>query len=355
MIPYYRDAVPAAMGVSYDTLHQVCRELDKAYKNFYRLLKDKKATGIQTKKDVGHPKFKGFRDPRAFAFEKYAKGIKIDGRRVRIYGVGRVAVRWHRPLGGSPRSVHLKEEAGKWFICFACALPDPVPLEPVGTVIGLDMGISALITTDTGIKVEHPHFYRDAQKQLRIVQRKAARQYERAKQQTVDALKAQGKLRPDADWKKVKVRVKPSNNWKRTQRQIRLLHWHIANQRKTFLATMAYQLVSAHDLIAMEDLKVSNMVRNKHLSKSILDAGWGFFREAVQVKADDAGRKVVIVNPAYTSKTCSQCGHLFEDMTLATRWIDCPQCGLSMDRDQNAAVNILNRGLNDTNSLRVAK
>jgi putative transposase len=118
---------------------------------------------------------------------------------------------------------------------------------------------------------------------------------------------------------------------------------------------MAYQLVSAHDLIAMEDLKVSNMVRNKHLSKSILDAGWGFFREAVQVKADDAGRKVVIVNPAYTSKTCSQCGHLFEDMTLATRWIDCPQCGLSMDRDQNAAVNILNRGLNDTNSLRVAK
>src|SRR5690606_33076609 len=94
--------------------------------------------------------------------------------------------------------------------------------------------------------------------------------------------------------------------------------------------------------IALEDLKINNMVRNKHLSKSILDSGWSIFKELLAYKAESAGREIVFVNPAYTSKTCSNCGAIFENLTLSDRWVEC-DCGLSLDRDHNAAINVLSR------------
>jgi len=119
-------------------------------------------------------------------------------------------------------------------------------------------------------------------------------------------------------------------------------HAHVANQRRDFAHKLSFTLVKDYDVIGVENLKISNMVRNKHLSKSILDAGWGLFTVLLTSKAARAGREVMFVNPAYTSKTCSQCGALFEHLTLADRWVECG-CGLSLDRDHNAAINILKR------------
>jgi putative transposase len=101
-------------------------------------------------------------------------------------------------------------------------------------------------------------------------------------------------------------------------------------------------LVQACDGIALEDLTIRSMVRNRHLSKSILDSVWGRFKQYLTYKAASAGREIRLVNPAYTSKYCSNCGTLFQDFDLSTRWVAC-DCGLSLDRDHNAAVNILRK------------
>jgi putative transposase len=120
-------------------------------------------------------------------------------------------------------------------------------------------------------------------------------------------------------------------------------HQHTASRRKDYLNKLANDLVSRYDRLAVEDLQISNLVRNPHLSKSILDAGWGYFRQQLFAKAEYAGRTIVAVPPAYTSKTCSQCGQLFESLTLAERWVRC-DCGMSLDRDHNAALNLLSLG-----------
>ena len=119
-------------------------------------------------------------------------------------------------------------------------------------------------------------------------------------------------------------------------------HERIANTRKDFLNKLAHRLILRYDRIALEDLRITNMVRNRHLAKSILDASWGYLTGHLMSKAAEAGRLVLLVDPRYTSKTCSQCGHIFEALSLADRWIDCG-CGLSLDRDHNAAINILKR------------
>ncbi|HMO59560.1 MAG TPA: transposase, partial [Roseiflexaceae bacterium] len=124
--------------------------------------------------------------------------------------------------------------------------------------------------------------------------------------------------------------------------QLQRQHERIANTRKDYLKKLAHRLVSQYDRIALEDLRITNMVRNRHLAKSILDAGWGYLVQHLMSKAEEAGRVVMLVDPRHMSKSCSRCGHIFQEQTLADRWIDCA-CGLSLDRDHNAAINILNR------------
>lgn len=117
-------------------------------------------------------------------------------------------------------------------------------------------------------------------------------------------------------------------------------HEHIANSRKDFLNKVAQALMVGYDFIAVEDQQITGMARNHHLSNSILDAGWGYLKQCLIRGAAEAGRQVVRVTPSYTSKTCSACGMVWEDLTLVDCWVDC-SCGLSIDRDVNAARNIL--------------
>jgi putative transposase len=160
--------------------------------------------------------------------------------------------------------------------------------------------------------VDNPQWYREAQSKLRVLQRTVSRRRLGGANRRTSVLAL--------------------------QRQ----HEAISNRRKDFLNKLAFELTTNYDLIALEKLNIQGMVRNQHLSKSIMDAGWGYLSKRISDKAAEAGRHVVQVNPAYTSKTCSSCGRIFEDLTLADRWVEC-SCGLSMDRDVNAAINILNR------------
>jgi len=121
-------------------------------------------------------------------------------------------------------------------------------------------------------------------------------------------------------------------------------HARIANTRKDYLNKLVIGLVRSYDLIAIEDLRITNMARNHHLSTSILDAGWGYLTDHLTRKAACAGRWVRVVDPSFTSKTCSGCGERFtQEITLSVRWVTCQACGLSLDRDHNAAINILKR------------
>jgi putative transposase len=231
---------------------------------------------------------------------------------LKVYGIGRIPVCWHRPIEGKIKTVRILHKAGHWYACFGCEVPESEPLPKTGKVIGIDVGITALITTSDGEKVDNPSHYRAGQKKLRTLQRKLAR----AK--------------------------RGSNNRRKALRAVQKQQEHVANQRTDFLHKLSYALVQHCEGIALEDLSIRNMVCNKHLSKSILDSGWGYFKQYLTYKAASAGREIRLVNPAYTSKTCSNCGAFFEDLTLADRWVKCA-CGLSLDRDHNAAINILSR------------
>ncbi|PSB07861.1 transposase [Pleurocapsa sp. CCALA 161] len=295
---------PYAGKVHSHVLQNVVQDLDKAFKAFFRRIK--------AGETPGYPRFKGKNRWKSFGFKEYGNGFKIDGRRLRLFGVGRVVVRWHRPIEGRIKTVRIIKKAGKWYACFACEI-ELNPLPPTGKEIGIDVGIASLLTTSDGEKIENPRWYQNQQRKLRVLQRRVSR------------------------------RKLGSYNRRKAVLALQRQHEHIANSRKDFLDKLVYWLITNYDRIALEDLRILNMVKNHKLSKSILDASWGYLIQKLLDKAEEAGRVVSLVNPAYTSKTCSNCGFLFEHLSLKDRWIDC-SCGFSACRDWNASLNLLRLG-----------
>jgi putative transposase len=303
----YRQTFPQAKVVFSQTLQSVVDNLDKAFQSFFRRIK--------AGEKAGYPRFKGRNRFNSFSFKQFGMGARLDGNhRLRLFEIGRVRVRWHRPIpeNGTIKTCRIKHEAGQWYVTFAIELPDSLELPKTGNIIGLDMGISALITTSEGEKVENPNYYRAGQAKLRILGRSLARK----------------------KW--------GSKNRRKALKRVQRQHLHVANQRSDYLHKLSTKLVRTCDRVALEDLATRNMVRNHYLSKSILDSGWGIFKQYLTYKAGSAGREIRFVNPAYTSKCCSACGQMFQDFDLSTRWVKC-NCGLSLDRDHNAAINILKR------------
>lgn len=302
----YRKENPYAGQVHSHVLQVVTADLDKAFQAFFRRVK--------AGETPGYPRFRGRDRFDSFGLKEYGNGFKLDGRRLKLSGIGRVAVRWHRPIEGQIKTLRIRRQAGKWYVCFSCEV-EAQPLEPTGLEVGIDAGIASLFTTSDGEHVENPKWYRSEQAKLCILQRRVSR------------------------------RKKGGANRRKAVRALQRQHEHIANQRSDFLMKTVHSLIVRYDCIAIEDLQIVNMAQNHHLAKSILDAGWGNFRQQLTFKAECAGKTVVAVPPAYTSKTCSGCGTIFETLTLADRWVRC-ECGLSMDRDENAACNLLRLGRN---------
>ncbi len=300
---------PYAAPVHSHILQVVADDLDKAFQAFFRR--------VRTGEKPGYPRFRGANRWTSFGLKELGNGFKIDGRRLKLSGVGRIPVRWHRPLEGTIKTVRISKKAGKWYASFSCVVPDKEPLPTTGASIGIDVGLTHLLTTSNGDTVENPRWYRAEQAALRVIQRRIAR------------------------------RQKGGSNRKKVVAQVQRQHERVGNQRKDYLNKLVSGLVKTYDVIAIEDLRITNMTRNHHLSKSILDAGWGYLADHLTRKAACAGREVRLVDPSYTSKTCSGCGERFaQEITLAVRWVTCGACGLSLDRDHNAAINILKRARN---------
>mgnify|MGYP005812342537 CR=1 FL=1 len=305
-----RRANPDTLGkVNASSLQQLLRRLDKSFAAFFRRLKAGEKPG-----------FPGFKSRNRFHSIEYTYGdgckLRQNGQgRMRFYvrNVGELRMSYHRPLpqGGRIKHVVLKRSGGRWYVCLMLELPDPAPRrEPSGRQVGIDVGVKSLAALSSGERVENPRWLGVSLANLRRLQRHASRQ------------------------------AKGSARQKDTYRRIERLHERIADQRADYLHKASSRLVADHDLIAIEDLSLGFMNRNGNLSLSSYDAGFGLFRQMLEYKAESAGVQVVAVNPSNTTQLCSRCGRLVPK-DLSVRVHRCPSCGLVLDRDVNAARNIL--------------
>jgi putative transposase len=300
-----KDTSPYAADIHSHILQVVVADLDKAFQAFFRRVK--------AGEDPGYPRFKESDRFAGFGFKEYGNGFKIDARRLKLSGIGRIAVRWHREVEGTIKTARIYRRAGKWFVALSCEVEKPEPLPKTGEEIGVDVGLDRLATLSDAEAIENPRWYRRVLGKLRIVQRSIAR------------------------------KTLGGSNRRQAVRLLQRLLMKVANTRKDFLNKFVDDLIKRFDRIVLEDLRVAAMARG-HFALSILDAGWGYLVGRLACKAENAGREIVLVDPAYTSKTGSGCGVIFEHPSLSDRWVSCAR-GVSLDRDHNAARNILKRGL----------
>jgi putative transposase len=202
---------------------------------------------------------------------------------------------------------------GKWFATFSCEVDD-APLPTSTGAVGVDVGLASFATLSTGERLANPRFFRRDEKDLTKCQRRLSRE------------------------------TKGTPAWRRRKKAAAHVHERVANRRRDFAHQHSRHLVNQYGVVAVEDLSVNQMVHTHCLAKSISDAAWSQFTQYLTYKAARAGRQMVKVNPAYTSQQCSRCRHR-QKLALADRVYHCPCCGLDIDRDHNAALNILALGL----------
>jgi len=287
-------------------LQNVAVRIDLAFKAFFRRCK--------AGEEPGYPRFRGRGRYDSMTFPQYGNGCQLTDGVLKLSKVGAVRVVHHRPLEGTPKTCTLRRSStGKWYVTIACEV-DAQLLPSTGEAVGIDVGLASFSTLSTGEKTPCPKFLRTDEKDLKRTQRKLSS----AEKGTSERRKR----------RKIVARV----------------HERIANRRSNFAHQESRKVVNRFDVIAVEDLSVNQMVHNHCLAKSIHDAAWSQFATHLTYKAAYAGRQYVAVNPAYTSQDCSGCGHR-QKKTLAERLHSCVCCGLVLDRDHNAALNMKRLGL----------
>jgi len=290
---------------NFSCCQDVLRRVDKTYKAFFARVKrgDK----------PGFPRYRSSRRYDSITFPSYGDGCRLlDNGKLRIQGAGHIKVKLHRPVEGEIKTVTIKREAGRWFVCFSVER-EGQPLPESNVAIGIDMGLDSFAVLSDGTKIENPRCYRSAQARLRRAQRKVAR------------------------------RRKYSQRRAKAVKQLQRAHADVRNQRADLQHKISRWLVNNHGVIAVEDLNVKGLAGGM-LAKSVQDAGWSQFIAMLSYKAECAGRELVKVDPRGTSQTCV-CG-VAVPKTLADRWHDCPACGLSAGRDVVSAQVILQRAGN---------
>lgn len=295
---------PYVRNVGSQCLQDVLERLDKAYKAFFRRVK--------AGENPGFPRFKNRQSYNSFTLKQ--TGYKLDGRYLYITNIGRFKLFLSRPIGGNIKTVTIrKTPTGKWFVAFSCDNVQAKEFPQTNKEVGIDVGIKSFAVDSEGGRVSNPKFLRDSEKLIRRRCRKLSR------------------------------RKKGSARRNKARILVATTHEKIGNQRKDFLHKASNKYIENFQTIYIEKLKIVNMVRNKYLSKSISDSSWGMFFGFLSYKAENAGRKVIKVKPNGTSQKCSNC-HENVPKNLSVRIHNCLHCGLRIDRDLNAAINILQDG-----------
>ncbi len=302
-LPELRAAFPEYQNVGSQVLQDVIERLDKAYKEFFRRVKNGDIK-------VGFPRFRSRYRYDSFTLKQ--AGWKLDGKYLSVRNIGRFKLRLSRPIEGNIKTVTIRRETtGKWYVCFSCNNVPENRLPETDNIIGLDVGIKSFLVDSEGNKVENPKYLRQSERLLRRRQRRLCR------------------------------RVKGSNRRGKARLLVAKVHEKVKGQRNDFLHKVANQYITQYGIIIIEDLNVKGMVKNQHLSKSIADSSWSKFFELLSWKAEEAGRTLTRI-PRFepTSKTCSECGAINQELKLSDRQWICKSCGVLHDRDYNAAKNI---------------
>ena len=284
-------------------LQNISKRIKDAYTGFYA----RRRAGLK----AGLPRFKKCRRYRSITYPQ--SGFKVEGNRLLLSKIGAIRIRKHREIRGQIKTLTVKRmPSGKWHACFSCnveAQPREKPFEDVG----IDVGLNSYAVLSDGTRFENPRLYRKSERRLAHLQRELSR-------------KEGG-----------------SSNWVKAKTRVARLHEKIGNRRTDFLHKASRKIADAYETVYVEDLKIGNMVRNRHLAKSISDAGWGRFIGMIAYKAESAGGRLIRVDAKGTSQSCSGCGELVPK-DLSQRSHICPICGLVLGRDVNVALNVLERG-----------
>src|SRR2546423_13001583 len=301
-LPALRQADPQYRAVGSQVLQDVILRVERAFAAFFR--------SVRAGEKPGYPRFRG-RD-RYDSVTYSQAGWKLKDGRLDLTGIGAIKVKWSRPLQGTIKTVTIRRDADQWYVCFSCVVEIADPVPPDREAVGIDVGLEYFATLSDGSHIANPRYLRQAQDVL-------------AKRQ-----------------RKLQTKTRGSKNRRRARLLVAKAHRTIRNKRRDFAHKAARKIVDAHGALAIEGLRIKNMVRNHSLAKSISDAGWNQFLTILVAKAEEAGLRVVVVNPAGTSQVCSGCGRKVLK-TLQDRWHTCPyeDCGLALQRDHNSAREIL--------------
>jgi putative transposase len=314
---------------SFSSQQATLRRLDKAFAAFFRRLKAGRKPGF--------PRFKGRGWFDTVEWPKDGDGCRWDSQPehptatfVRLQGIGHVRVHQHRPVLGRVKTISVKREGFRWYVVLSCDDVPAAPLPATGAAGGIDMGVASLVTTSDGEHLDNPRHLAASAGRLAAAQQALAR------------------------------KKRGSKRRRKAVARVAALHAKVRRRRLDGAHKAALALVRGYDVIVHEDLQIANMTRSASgtlkapgynvaaksgLNRSILDAGWRVFLTILTHKAESAGRELIAVNPANTSRTCARCGHRAKENRPTQAKFACTACGHTAHADVNAAINILRAGL----------
>jgi putative transposase len=320
-LPEIKEICEEYQDIHSQVLQDVLRRVQKAFDAFFRR--------VRNGEEPGYPRFQGKGRYDSFTYPQTGFSLTHDSH-VCLSKIGSIKVKLHREINGTIKTCTIKREGDAWYVVFACEVASE-PMEANDEAIGIDLGLLHFATLSTGETIENPRYLRRAEKKLARLQQALSR------------------------------KKRGSHRRKKAGKLVGKAHRKVANQRRDFLHKASRKLVKAYGVLVFEDLQAANMSKRPKpkqdengrylpngaaaksgLNKSIVDAGWGMFQQFCLYKAEEAGRTVLFVNPRYTSQLCSGCGSIVKK-DVSERWHSC-ECGCELDRDHNAAINILRLG-----------
>ncbi len=312
-LPACKQVRPELAEINSQVMQDVVKRVDLAFAAFFRR--------CEAGEQPGYPRFRSRLRYDSLTFKQYQNSFDVQGGKKQkgaliLSKLGHVKMMMHLPLKGIPKTATVKKTAtGKWFVSITVQTEQETDLLPPSEEqVGIDVGLKTFAYLSTGERIDNPRFFREEELALARAHRKLSKE------------RNETKLREKR--RKVVARVHERVRWR----------------RENFICQQVASLLKRFGFIAVEALVVRNLVKNPKLAKSIADAAWSLFFAQLLSKAEEAGREVVRVNPAYTSQICSACGHQ-QAMPLSVRVYECPVCGLVIDRDHNGSKNILAEAL----------
>jgi putative transposase len=304
LLPDMKAMKPELSNVFSQVLQNVAKRVRSGFEGYWA----RRRAGLR----AHLPRFRGEDRYDSLTYPQF--GFRVEDGCLRLSKIGDVRIVQHRPVKGQVKTLTVtRSRAGKWYAVFASEV-EAKPIRNRLPAVGVDLGLNSLVALSDGTLIEAPRNYRDAESRLRRVQRSLSR-------------KRRG-----------------SRNREKARRRVASVCEKVANQRRDYAYKTARMIVNRYERVYVEDLNVQNMMENRRLSKSLGDAGWGLLRNALTYMAERSEGVTAFVNPRNTSQLCSRCG-AYVEKDLSVRTHRCPECGLTIDRDVNAARNILRKGI----------